>query len=184
MGIILFEHGGNMGKFLFLASSLLIVSVCLHTPVALDLEAQEPGRVPPGVELPVSVSTLPQWGQPAALVSLTMTTENLMAGGTLHNRSPRPIVAYRIGWLVSYREEAKRPPEIRVGEWVRLTKPVSPQRKVAVPSHSVSLAEAAGGGRRINFFVAAVRFADGAVWEMDRQALKEMFAPATGASTP
>lgn len=124
--------------------------------------AQEEGTES-GPTQPARVGMLPQTGAPAQLKETRHGTKDLLFGGRLRN-GDRAIVAYRLGWVVQF--GAQRP-QVVVGDWVQISSGLPPNADTEIPSQHVPFSLIRDGAVRVEFFVAAVVFADGSKWEAD-----------------
>lgn len=105
-------------------------------------------------------------GAPAALVSATHTSSDLLAGARLRNIGRKTIVGYRVGWEV--RMPGQRKPETTLGVWMNVPPGIPPGEFAQVPPQAVSIELARRGATQIAFLVGEVKFSDGTTWRRPR----------------
>jgi hypothetical protein len=138
--------------------------------LAAALCAQAQGELP-------SVTLAQQSGAPATLSSISTTPGKLIVGGVLLNTGAKTVVACRIGWRAS---RPRRKPEFGLGDWTELPggiKPLDRQRRqqpqhAPMPPSAFALTSLPAGAVLLEFFVAAVKFDDGTIWQEKPDKLK------------
>ena len=105
---------------------------------------------------------LPQPESPAVLVETVHGNKDLLKSAKLQNRSSKPIVGYRIGWVAVYPSGKEK---VGLGLPVDLPLGVRPGTTIDVPAQGVSMDYAKEGAIALVFFVTDVRTPNGATAE-------------------
>jgi hypothetical protein len=85
----------------------------------------------------------------------------------LMNRSEALITRYRLGWVI-VSADAKKPPEVHVGNSIALLKAIGPKQEREFSDNLAALIPATPTIKRICYFVAEVQQQDGRVFTQDR----------------
>jgi hypothetical protein len=117
--------------------------------------------------------SLAQMDKPAYLVSATFGLKDLFLRGVMTNQSPQTIVAYRLGWVYLFPDRA----EIQLGEWMNIPAGIKPGEVHNVPGQGASPDPIRLGAKRVEFFVAEVKYANGGSWKEDLSKIKLMKLP-------
>lgn len=118
----------------------------------------------------ISLAMVPQPYSPAALTQTTHTNTDFLAGARLHNASPEPIVAYRIGWIAVRSAGGS---SITLGEPMNVPGGIASGSTASVPAQAVNPAKVRNGNRFVGFFVAEASFADGRTWSANLNQLQK-----------
>ena len=86
----------------------------------------------------------------------------------LRNRSDAPITSYRLGWVI-VSDDAKKPPEVHVGNSIPLFKAIGPKQEREFSDNLAPLLPALPTIRMICYFVAEAQQEDGRVFIQDRE---------------
>ena len=86
----------------------------------------------------------------------------------LRNRSDAPITSYRLGWVI-VSDDAKKPPEVHVGNSIPLFKAIGPKQEREFSDNLAPLLPALPTIRMICYFVAEAQQEDGRVFTQDRE---------------
>jgi hypothetical protein len=124
------------------------------------------------------VLTLTQLEKPAYLVSATFGLKDLFLRGVIVNQSAQTIVAYRLGWVYVYAGRA----ELKLGEWMNTPAGIKPGELNDVPGQAASPNPLKLGAKRVEFFVAEVKYANGEFWKEDLSKFKQMKLPPESAA--
>jgi hypothetical protein len=85
----------------------------------------------------------------------------------LMNRSEAPITSYRLGWVI-VSADAKKPPEVHVGNSIALFKAIGPKQEREFSDNLAPLMPATPAIKLICYFVAEVQQENGRVFTQDR----------------
>jgi hypothetical protein len=85
----------------------------------------------------------------------------------LMNRSEAPITGYRLGWVI-VSADAKKPPEVHVGNSIALFKAIGPKQEREFSDNLAPLIPATPAIKLICYFVAEVQQENGRVFTQDR----------------
>ncbi len=161
-GAPLLDNAGKSQRAV-LVSSPSRKSACTTTN---DGSGEQPG--PP--KRATRVGMLRQTATPARLGVTKHGRQSLFLGGVLENGT-RKLIGYRIGWVV---DVPGQPTEAKLSDWWPIPDGLEPGGKRDIPGQGVSGTLIDQGATRVEFFVAAVKFADGTTWEANLQEIKKI----------
>jgi hypothetical protein len=107
---------------------------------------------------------LEQEKTPVELSSITISRSSAIRHIRIKNVSNKEITGYQLGWIVS---NESQPASVTVGPELRLEKNLASSKSVEVVDHPFpsSFFAQSAENKKVNFFVAAVTFADGSSWK-------------------
>jgi hypothetical protein len=91
--------------------------------------------------------------------------------GTILNRSAKAIAAYQIGWLYAY---ANRGPQVATSAWVSVVDDIKAGDSRAISGLPAPTVANTTGARAVIFYVAAVKYEDGATWHQDMTSVRKL----------
>jgi len=101
---------------------------------------------------------------PAVLVSTSHSPSDFLSAATLKNVSDKPLIGYRIGWVVVLRSGKN---EVHFGVSLNLPAGIEPGETWDAPGQSVSPDHAREGASAVAFFVAEVYLSGEQPWKED-----------------
>ena len=117
----------------------------------------------------ISLIVIPQPACPAAIVSATHTPSNFLHSAILKNVSQRPLLGFRVGWVIRFRSGK---PDLRLGAPFNLATAVEPGGVCPVPPQEVNSDDLEKGAVLTGFFLAEVYLLGDKPWKADLPRIK------------
>jgi hypothetical protein len=114
-----------------------------------------------------------QLDRPAYLLSATFGVKDLFLRGVISNQGSNTVVSYRLGWVYIYPDRT----ELKLGEWMNVPAGIAPGELHEVPAQGVSPEPVRLGAKRVEFFVAEVKYSGGGSWKEDLSQFRQMKLP-------
>lgn len=109
----------------------------------------------------VLISVPLQVDSPLQLISVKHDRKDFFSEGRVLNRSGRPVLAFRIGWLIA---DGSYGPLLSYGDWIRPPESLQAGSLAFVPSRGVRTRAFGARDATLVFFVSDVLFSEGDVW--------------------